>query len=239
MNTAQTHLNTGVFGLISDSGPVALVVLFLLFMASIFCWAIIITKWKLLKSAMRQDARFLDTFWQGKNMDEILAKADQFPGSPIMSVFKSGVRELKKLTTGGELPHGSSQANEGVVGNIQRALVKASQSEIARLESSVGWLATTASAAPFVGLFGTVWGIMNAFQNIGATGAANLAVVAPGISEALITTATGIAAAIPAVIAYNHFGNQIRRLAVEMEGFSQDFLNIVQRSALANRRGSS
>ncbi|MGZ3688950.1 MAG: MotA/TolQ/ExbB proton channel family protein, partial [Bdellovibrionota bacterium] len=107
---------------------------------------------------------------------------------------------------------------------------------IASLERNVGWLATTASAAPFVGLFGTVWGIMNSFQNIGATGAASLAVVAPGISEALITTATGIGAAIPAVVAYNFFAGQIKRIAVDMDTFSHDFINIVQRSVLTGGR---
>ena len=151
-------------------------------------------------------------------------------GSPVAAVFKSGVKELKKVAPG-----------EGADGidNVHRALVRASNSEIAGFERHVGWLATTASAAPFVGLFGTVWGIMNSFQNIGATGAANLAVVAPGISEALITTATGIGAAIPAVIAYNHFAGQIKRLSVDMECFTQDFLNIIQRSIIGTRKGSS
>ena len=149
----------------------------------------------------------------------------------MATVFKSGVKELKKVNSG----EGETD-NSGKVDNIYRALLRSSTSEVAALESHLGWLATTASAAPFVGLFGTVWGIMNSFQSIGASGAANLATVGPGISEALITTATGIAAAIPAVVAYNHFAGQIKRLAVDMECFSQDFINIIQRSMGRRKR---
>jgi biopolymer transport protein TolQ len=201
-----------------------MVLLVLLFL-SIACWTIIFMKWRSLKRANQENAVFLDLFWNGKSIDEILAKTDKTPASPVASVFKSGVKELKKI----------GPTDTGGVENIHRALARASNTEIAAFEKHVGWLATTASAAPFIGLFGTVWGIMNAFQNIGATGAANLAVVAPGISEALITTATGIAAAIPAVVAYNHFAGQIRRLAVDMESFTQDFLNIVNRSVGARK----
>jgi len=225
----QAHLaQSGLMGMITDAGPVAKFVLLLLFFASILCWSIIFTKYRSLKRAFVQNQKFLDVFWHGKSIDDIFSVSDKFPASPVASIFKSGVKELKKLSP----THEISGAYDGV-DNINRALARASNTEIANLEKHVSWLATTASAAPFVGLFGTVWGIMNSFQNIGMTGAANLAVVAPGISEALITTATGIAAAIPAVIAYNHFGGQIKRLAVDMDSFSQDFINIIQRSAMA------
>jgi biopolymer transport protein TolQ len=227
MNSTQL-VQTGVLDLISQAGLVAKFVLILLLGASIICWAIIATKWKTLKLAQSQNEKFISIFWNGKNIDEIVTKCEKFPNSPVANVFKNGVKELRRLSSS-ETP-GIAGADK--VDNIYRALVRASSSEISSLEKHVGWLATTASAAPFVGLFGTVWGIMNAFQNIGATGAANLAVVAPGISEALITTATGIAAAIPAVIAYNFFAGQIKRVAVDMECFSQDFINIVQRSLL-------
>lgn len=220
---------TGFLDLIAEAGFVAKIVLLVLLSASVFCWAIIITKWRSLTQALSQNSKFLNAFWHGKNIDEIFAKSDKYPSSPVASVFKSGVKELKKLSAV-EIESSKSQG----VDNIHRALVRTATSEIAALEKHIGWLATTASAAPFIGLFGTVWGIMNSFQSIGATGAANLAVVAPGISEALITTATGIGAAIPAVVAYNHFAGQIKRLAVEMECFSQDFLNIIQRSSVFN-----
>lgn len=229
------HLaQTGVLDLISEAGLVAKFVLLILFGASIVCWAIIVSKWKVLKQARNQNDSFIGVFWNGKNFDEIIAKCDKFPHSPAASVFKSGVKELRKFSAS-ETTLLSSNTDK--IENIYRAVVRTSAGEIAGLEKHLGWLATTASAAPFIGLFGTVWGIMNSFQNIGATGAANLAVVAPGISEALITTATGIGAAIPAVIAYNAYAGQIKRIAVDVECFAQDFMNIIQRSLLNQRKG--
>lgn len=221
---------TSFLTLISEAGWVAKFVLLILFSASVFCWAIIVTKWKSIQTAQKQNEKFIATFWNGKNIEEIVSKSEKYPESPVASVFKSGVKELRKLS-GGENSQGSPEKIE----NIHRALIRAATVEISNLEKNVGWLATTASAAPFVGLFGTVWGIMNSFQSIGATGAANLAVVAPGISEALITTATGIGAAIPAVIFYNYFAGQIKKVATDMECFSQDFVNIVQRSFMGNK----
>jgi biopolymer transport protein TolQ len=225
--------SAGFIDLIADSGLVAKCVLLVLLSASVVCWGIILTKWRSLSRALNQNQAFLTVFWHGKNIEEIFAKSEKFPNSPVATVFKSGVKELKKVTSA----EGEPQPESGErVDNVYRALMRSSTSEVAALETHLGWLATTASAAPFIGLFGTVWGIMNSFQSIGATGAANLAVVGPGISEALITTATGIAAAIPAVVAYNHFSGQIRKLAVEMECFSQDFINIVQRSVFTSGR---
>lgn len=223
-----TVAQSSVFSLIAQSGPMAILVLILLLAASVVCWAIIYSKWKHFKTVMAENTDFLTLFWHGKTIEDIFAQSERFTTSPVASVFRAGVKELKKLSTD-EL----QSAGVEKIDNIQRALVRASNAEVASLEKNVGWLATTASAAPFVGLFGTVWGIMNAFQNIGASGAANLAVVAPGISEALITTATGIGAAIPAVIAYNHFLGQIKRVSIDMECFCQDFVNIIQRSVLA------
>ncbi len=226
---------SGVFDLVSESGLVAKLVLFLLLSISITCWAIIAIKWKILQLAHSQNKNFIHAFWNGKNIDEILTQSEQFPNSPVASVFKYGVKELRKLQTG----HAdASPTNFEKIENIYRALNRASTSEISILEKHVGWLATTASAAPFMGLFGTVWGIMNAFQNIGTTGAANLAIVAPGISEALITTAAGIGVAIPAVIAYNYYVGQIKIVATDIECFSQDFINIIQRSFLIGKKGT-
>lgn len=233
MNTPQIA-PSGVLDLIMASGLVVKLVLILLLFASVVSWAIIFSKWRLMKLALHENATFLKVFWSAKNIDEIYEKTEKYDRSPIASVFKSGFKELKKL---------SSSESRGLdsdsVDNVSRALMRASTSEIAGLEKHVSWLATTASGAPFVGLFGTVWGIMNSFQNIGASGTANLAVVAPGISEALIATAVGLAAAIPAVIAYNYFAGQIKRVAVDMDCFAQDFLNIVQRSVLGSSRKGS
>ncbi len=231
MTTPQVA-QMGVLDLISQSGLVAKIVLLMLVGSSVICWSIIFSKWRTLRRAVNENTDFLNAFWHGKTIDDIMAKIDKYPGSPVATVFKSGVKELRKLST-----EDMASAGTEKVDNIQRALIRASNAEISSLEKNVSWLATTASAAPFIGLFGTVWGIMNSFQSIGASGAANLAVVAPGISEALITTATGIAAAIPAVVAYNHFAGQIKKIAVEMECFTQDFINIVQRSVLSGRKG--
>lgn len=229
-----THITqTGVLDLIFQAGPVAKFILLLLFIASINCWAIIFSKWKKLRVAQHQNDKFMDIFWNGKSLDEIVAKSERYAHSPLAAVFRYAVKELKKVSSNDPSPLSPDKMD-----NVQRALARASNTEISTLEKNVTFLATTASAAPFVGLFGTVWGIMNSFQNIGATGAANLAVVAPGISEALITTATGIGAAIPAVIAYNYFAGQIKRAAIDIECFSQDFINIVQRSLAQNRKGT-
>ncbi|MGE0614650.1 MAG: MotA/TolQ/ExbB proton channel family protein, partial [Bacteriovoracia bacterium] len=147
---------------------------------------------------------------------------------PVAKVFRSGYKELQKLSL--------TERNGGTfqeVDNVNRALVRASMHEMSNMEKYLSWLATTASASPFVGLFGTVWGIMNSFQRIGTAETVNLAVVAPGISEALIATAVGLAAAIPAVIAYNHFVNHVKKIGVDVDNFSNDFLNIIQRGLMA------
>lgn len=224
-------VHTGILDLIGQAGFIVKLVLLILAVASIFCWAVILTKYRAIKVALRQNFLFNQLFWKSKSLDEVSEKAEDYSYSPIASVFKAGFKELQKL--GGI---SRSDATNLEVDNIHRSLMRASNTQMAALERYVTLLATTASAAPFVGLFGTVWGIMNSFQNIGATGAANLAVVAPGISEALIATAVGLAAAIPAAVAYNHFASQIRRIALDMEGFSQDFLNIVQRGLLGERK---
>jgi biopolymer transport protein TolQ len=226
-------VKTGVFDLILAAGPMGQLILVVLIGMSLACWSIVFAKLKFLKRAQKDDEKFLAFFWQSKSMEEIILKMDQFDVSPIANVFRSGIKELRKLSG----PNNET-LKEIELENITRALSRASTHEVAELEKWVPWLATTASSAPFIGLFGTVWGIMNSFQEIGAKGSASLAVVAPGISEALIATAFGIGAAIPAAISYNYFLNRIRRASIEMDGFSQDFLNIVQRSALQAKRAS-
>ena len=229
-----THIvQTGILDLIAQSGLVAKLVLLVLLATSIACWTIILTKWKTLGSASKQNEKFFTLFWGGKSLDEIVSKSEELPYSPAASSFRFAVKELRRLSGNeNQSSHSATAMNTNKVDNINRALIRASTKEIAALERNLGLLASTASAAPFIGLFGTVWGIMNSFQSIGATGAASLAVVAPGISEALITTATGIGAAIPAVIAYNYFIGRIKRISIDLECFCQDFMNIVQRSYL-------
>jgi biopolymer transport protein TolQ len=213
----NTNINLSAWTLIMDASPLVKLVLFVLFFGSVITWALIYQKTKLLKSTREDDQKFLDFFWDSKSLDEIFEQVGDFQNSAVAKVFSSAYREIRKMPV-------------LEMTNLERALNRAQTLQLEELEKNVDWLATIASAAPFIGLFGTVWGIMNSFQNIGATGSANLAIVAPGISEALIATAIGLAAAIPASIGYNALLNRIKKVSLEMETFSQEFLNMVQRN---------
>ncbi len=218
----------------AGTGLVVKLVLILLIYFSVVSWAIIFYKLLQVYRANKESERFLEFFWKSKRFDTISSQLDRFPNSPLSIMFNEGYTELKKLMeTGGEqqIDDPSVISTEGGgIDNISRALRRATTSEITRLEKYTTFLATTGSTAPFIGLFGTVWGIMTAFKGIGESGSASLAVVAPGIAEALIATAIGLVAAIPAVMGYNHFQNKIRVVIAQMDNFSTEFLNIVQRS---------
>jgi biopolymer transport protein TolQ len=209
-----------VSDLIWQTGPVAKVVLAILLLFSIFSWAIIVQKWGLLSRARTQSARFQRAFRRANRLQDISSVAEQFKPSPLIAVFEGGYEELKKQ---GGLRNATS---------VQRAMQIASSEELTRLERRLPWLATTGAVTPFIGLFGTVWGIIDAFHGLGTAGAATLRAVAPGISEALITTAAGLFAAIPAVIAYNFFINQVREFGARMDDFSLEMMNTVERSAV-------
>ncbi len=224
-----TH-SLSAFNLILDASPLVQLILLFLVGASILCWAVILSKSIRMKSAMQENEQFLAIFWNSKGLEEIQTKGEGLTHSTIARVFESGYKELRKLPVQDRTDDGQPE-----ILNIERALNKAVANQIDDLEKYVEWLATTASAAPFVGLFGTVWGIMSSFQSIGAMGSASLAVVAPGISEALIATAMGLAAAIPAAIFYNYLLNKIKRISLDTESFVQDFLNMIQRSLLSSR----
>ncbi|MGZ3695931.1 MAG: protein TolQ [Bdellovibrionota bacterium] len=219
----QNHeVSLSAIDLIWNAGWVVKLILLCLLTASVSSWAIILFKRQLLRQAEKQNDQFLHGFWGGWNLSESFSRAADYPLSPIAKSFQAAIRELRKL--------GDEKPVDGTKGDIVvRALRKANTNEIAALEHSVSWLATTASSAPFVGLFGTVWGIMNSFRSIGITGSANLANVAPGISEALIATAIGLAAAIPAAIFYNVLNGRIRGQAQALDSFNQDLLNLLQR----------
>jgi biopolymer transport protein TolQ len=214
--------------IISSAGLVGQGVLLLLAGASAVSWAIIINKTLQIRRAERESARFLSVFWQSKRLDAIYQAAEQLGASPLGAVFRAGYVELSKVTQKKEGEGGMTDELGGIE-NVERALKRAASTEVTALERRVSFLGTTASAAPFVGLFGTVWGIMRAFHDIYRMGNANLATVARPISEALIATAVGLFAAIPAVVAYNFFVSRIRVLDGEMQNFSSDFLNIVRR----------
>jgi len=217
--------------IIAGAGIVVKLVLLLLLTFSIISWSIILFKFFQVQRAKSESERFMDFFWKSKRFDAIAAQVDRFANSPLTVLFNEGYGELKKVVDAENPSEGSGFSTDlGGVENVSRALRRATNSEITRLEKYLTFLATTGSTSPFIGLFGTVWGIMTAFEGIGKTGSASLAVVAPGIAEALIATAIGLVAAIPAVMAYNHFQHKIRVLINEMDSFSTEFLNIVQRN---------
>lgn len=216
----------------SSTGLVVKGVLLLLIMFSVGSWAIIMFKFFQIHKAFSESGRFMDFFWKTKRFDSIASQVDRFASSPLTALFNEGYSELKQVmeAEGVKADHGGLSTDLGGVANVTRALRRATNLEVNRLEKYTTFLATTGSTSPFIGLFGTVWGIMVAFEGIGKTGSASLAVVAPGIAEALIATAVGLVAAIPAVMAYNHFQHKIRVLVKEMDSFSTEFLNIVQRN---------
>lgn len=219
--------------LITGASPVVKGVIALLVLFILICVFIVSYKYIQIKRAHRQTGRFLTVFWASKRLDEIYQAADRYERSPISKLFKAGYIELSKLKSAekpseGEQPK-TDETSAGAIGNVERSLRRAMTSEITNLESMVPFLATIGSTAPFVGLFGTVIGIMISFMQINAMGSAGMDVVSQGISEALIATAIGLLAAIPSVIAYNYFLRRIRVLSSEMENFSSDFINIVKR----------
>jgi biopolymer transport protein TolQ len=218
--------------LVIEASPVVKGVIGLLGFFILACVFIILYKFVQIRRARRQTQKFLDAFWESKRLDDIYSAAETFHRSPISQLFRAGYIELSKLKSAQEKGAAADETHAGDIGNVERALRRASTSEITHLESLVPFLATTGSTAPFVGLFGTVIGIMISFMKISAEGSAGMEVVSQGISEALIATAIGLLAAIPAVIAYNFFLRQIRVLSSEMENFSADFLNIVKRHFL-------
>ncbi len=203
---------------------VQLVLLILLFF-SVFSWAVIFFKRNTLKAATIQSRKFLSVFRQSKNLLEVNEASKKYRASPLASLFRGAYKELAYMTKSDPNPKLTSDNME----SINRALIKASNREVAKLEKMMSFLATTGSVTPFIGLFGTVWGIMDAFQEIGESQTTALQVVAPGIAEALIATAVGLFAAIPAVIAYNHFLQRIKESITEMEDFSIEFLSITER----------
>jgi len=231
-NNFPKNFGGSALGIFAVTGLVVKLVLLILILFSIISWAIIFYKFLQVHRANRESIRFMDFFWKTKRFDTINEQLDRFAHSPLAVLFSEGFNELKKLMGKGiqkEDPDVIS-TELGGIDNISRALRRATTSEITRLEKYLTFLATTGSTAPFIGLFGTVWGIMTSFKGIGETGSASLAVVAPGIAEALIATAIGLVAAIPAVIGYNHFQYKIRVLIAEMDSFSTEYLNIVQRT---------
>lgn len=232
MHYASAAFTGGVAGFLSHIGWVAIGVLALLGVFSLVSWAIIISKGVVLSRAYAQSQTFLDVFRKSNKFSEVNAICVQLKGSPLVGVFQAGYLEVNQQVRnpGPAAPGAPPRPTVRSLESLSRALLRAATVESTRLERRVSFLATTASVTPFVGLFGTVWGIMNAFGDIGRMGSANLAVVAPGISEALITTAMGLAAAIPAAVFYNFYNSRLKVLSAMVDDFALEFLNIVERN---------
>jgi len=219
--------------MLTGSGPVVLAVLYTLIAASVASWGIVIFKARQLRSARKGAEEFQKLFWDTRNLAEVSRACAQLGPNPLAAVFAAGYEELLRLRT-----KKKAAAEEGFstelagIANVERAMRRAASRERTELEKLLTFLATTSSTAPFIGLFGTVWGIMNSFRGLSAGGPSSIQAVAPGISEALIATAAGLAAAIPALVAYNHYARASRLIAGEMDSFISEFLNIAERHFL-------
>jgi len=214
-----------ISSLIESSGLVAKAVLLILLLFSLASWVIIFSKWGLFRRARTQSNRFMRMFRKSERLNDVAAVVEQFKPSPLVAVFEGAYDELRKQAP-----------NSLRMPALQRATQIAASEELSRLESRLPWLATTGAVTPFIGLFGTVWGIIDAFHGLGTTGSATLRAVAPGISEALITTAAGLFAAIPAVIAYNMFTQHIREFGARMDDFGLELINEVERAQAGTAR---
>ena len=224
----------GVIDILRDTGPLNQAVLGILILFSIVSWAIILTKAIAFRRVGRQSSSFLDVFRRSQKFSEVQAVCPSLPASPLVGVFQAAYAELNaqfRLTAAASNPASTPQRPIlKSLDAVDRALIRAATTEVNKLERHLTFLATTASITPFIGLFGTVVGIMISFRRIGATGSTNLAVVGPGISEALIATAAGLFAAIPATYFYNYFTHRVKESSAEMDDFSLEFLNIAERN---------
>ncbi|NTW82553.1 MAG: protein TolQ [Chlorobiaceae bacterium] len=208
----------GVLGLISDAGPVVLFVLAVLLLFSIVSWAIIAYKFSYVRKSRHESAAFLDYFFEVYNVEKIFAESENYRNGSLPRVFRAGYVEYRAMSDLSDVRQ--------VRARVARAVKREANAEAKRLAALVPFLATVGNTAPFIGLFGTVWGIMSSFQNIGLTQSASLAAVAPGISEALIATAAGLAAAIPAVISFNYFTHEIGTIQQDLDEFSSEFVSV-------------
>jgi biopolymer transport protein TolQ len=215
-------LQVSLWELVSQSKPIPLAAMALLCLFSVISWAIIFAKWNVFRRARAANRKFLRAFRKANGLEAVSLAVEQFRISPLVTVFDFGYEEVERQV-----------AARGTLTNklaLERSLQLAVSEEVTKLERNLNWLATTASVAPFIGLFGTVWGIIDAFSALGLAGSASLRAVAPGISDALVATALGLLAAIPAAVFYNHFSHVLREMGARMEDFSLEFMNFAERS---------
>jgi biopolymer transport protein TolQ len=215
-------LQVNYWDLVKTTDPIPLTVMLLLLIFSLISWTIILAKMVMLRRANNGNLRFLRSFRKATRLDAVAAATDQFRGAPLATVFDFGYSEVARQM--------AARSRITNMTALERTLQLGMSEEIARLERSMNWLATTATVTPFIGLFGTVFGIINAFQAIGLSQATSMRAVGPGIADALFTTALGLFAAIPAAIAYNYFGHGIKEIGTRMEDFSLEFLNLTERN---------
>lgn len=235
--TAQLEVplrQDSVVDMVTHSGPIVQLVLYVLIGFSVVSWGIAFYKHRQIRQARRESERFTTVFWETKNLASIHNVSLEMKESPVAQVFRAGYQELMRITRARKQANSAEEdfSEEGGVDNVERAMRRAMREQVTRLERALTFLATTASTAPFIGLFGTVWGIMNAFRGLSVTQSSSIQAVAPGIAEALIATAVGLSAAIPAVMAYNYFARQVKVLTFDMENFLAEFLNIAERHFL-------
>jgi len=219
----------GILDLVTGSGPVVQSVLYVLILFSVVSWGIILYKFRRVRTAKRQSASFIEIFWESRNLASIHEASRELADSPVAQVFTAGYEELLRVSRRNAAEADNLTTDLSGVDNVARAMKRATTVELTKLEQALTFLATTSGTTPFIGLFGTVWGIMNAFLGLSVSRSSTIQAVAPGIAEALIATAAGLLAAIPALIAYNHFLQEIRVLTADMENFTQEFLNIAER----------
>jgi biopolymer transport protein TolQ len=232
-DSVKVTTDLGAWHAIASASFIVQLTLFILASMSVLSWAIMLQKRKQFREVEFGNIPFEEKFWKAASLEEIHDNLKDYPDSNLAAVFQFGYLELKKIAESSLLAthaDGSEAPILSGLDNLQRSLRKATDIEVSRLEARLTFLATVGSVGPFVGLFGTVWGIMSSFQKIGQTGSASLAVVAPGIAEALIATGVGLAAAIPATIAYNVFITRIRKQELALNNFSADFLNLAKRN---------
>jgi biopolymer transport protein TolQ len=221
-HTGGIFLQLSIWELIESAHIVPQAVMVILAIFSLLSWAVIFSKWNIFRQAQSANTSFLRAFRKAKGLESVAVASEQFRASPLISVFDFGYSEVnRQIKTRGALTNKTA---------LERNLQLGISEEVTKLERNMNLLATTAAVSPFIGLFGTVWGIIDSFSALGTAGAASLRAVAPGISEALVTTALGLVAAIPAAIFYNIFGSRIREFGARMEDFSLEFLNLTERT---------
>jgi biopolymer transport protein TolQ len=219
--TPALLLQVSILEMVKTSQPIPVTVMALLLILSLLSWTIIFSKYFTFRQANSANRQFLRAFRKANGLEQVALASEQFRASPLVAVFDFGFEEVsRQRKKGGKLTNALA---------LERSLQLGISEEVAKLERNMSWLATAATVSPFIGLFGTVWGIIDAFQALGLAGATSMRAVAPGIAHALVATALGLAAAIPAAVFYNHFGHILKELGARMEDFSLEFLNLAER----------